>query len=125
MEQRYPKSTICLAHQLAEDQTSPIGLVCRQCKRRLYTQPPAGVCRSFWESQPAAYTLEREPCFVYSLMWDDYRIRSLHPPESNEDLRGERVKSTTYQAAPVDDPPPAWLEDFRIERDWLGDEDDA
>jgi hypothetical protein len=37
---------------------------------------------SFWESQPVAYTLEREPCFAYSLLWEDYRIRSLHLPEA-------------------------------------------
>lgn len=38
---------------------------------------------SFWESQPVAYRLDREPCFVYSLKWDDFRIRSLHLPEND------------------------------------------
>jgi hypothetical protein len=33
---------------------------------------------SFWESQPAAYTLDRQPCFVYTLRWANYQIRSLH-----------------------------------------------
>lgn len=36
---------------------------------------------SFWESQPVAFSLDREPCFVYSLMWENYRIRSVHLPD--------------------------------------------
>lgn len=66
---------------------SPIGLVCPECKRRLYTEPPTGVMRTFWESQPAAWSLDREPCFVYTLLWDDWRIRSLHPAGDEFDLR--------------------------------------
>lgn len=67
---------------------SKAGLVCPECKRRLYLDPPQGKCRTFWESQPVAYSLDRKPCFVYSLMWDDYRIRSLHPADSETDPRG-------------------------------------
>jgi hypothetical protein len=82
----------CLAHQLWEDQMSPVGLVCPLCKQRLYANPPRGRCRSFWESQPGAYSPEGNPCFIYSLMWDDFRIRSLHPPESHDDPRGRFVR---------------------------------
>lgn len=66
---------------------SPVGLVCAACKCRLYTQPPTGPLRTFWESQPGAWTPDREPCFVYSLLWDDFRIRSLHPAGAEFDLR--------------------------------------
>jgi len=85
--------TRCLTHQLDEDQMSPVGLVCPQCKQRLYTEPPRGRCLTFWESQPAAYSAEGEPCFVYTLRWDDFRIRSLHPPDSQDDPRGKAVRS--------------------------------
>ncbi len=71
---------------------SPVGLVCPQCKQKLYTDPPRGRCLSFWESQPAAYSAEGEPCFVYTLVWDDFRIRSLHAPESQDDPRGRRIR---------------------------------
>ena len=77
----------CLEHQAAEDQMSPYGLVCPQCKRRLYTHPPVGPLRTFWESQPGAWTVDRQPCFVYSLLWDDFRIRSLHPAGDAFDVR--------------------------------------
>jgi hypothetical protein len=118
-------TTLCLTHQLVEDQTSPVGLVCRQCKQRLDTHPPTGRCRSFWESQPAAYSMARKPCFVYSLMWDDFRIRSLHPPNSQNDPRGEKVKELPALTTSDDDsaPRPAWLDDFRIEREQLNDFD--
>lgn len=92
MEQHGPIRTRCLVHQLLEDQMSPVGLVCPACKQRLYTRPPRGRCRSFWESQPEAYGLYGQPCFVYTLMWDDFRIRSLHPPESHDDPRGRFVR---------------------------------
>ena len=36
---------------------------------------------SFWESQPGAYTLDGRPLFIYTLLWDNYRIRSLHFPD--------------------------------------------
>ncbi|QDU48875.1 hypothetical protein [Gimesia panareensis] len=75
-------TTICLEHQAAETQATPHGTVCPRCKQRLYTNPPQGNLMSFWESQPVAFTLEREPCFAYSLLWEDYRIRSLHLPDS-------------------------------------------
>jgi len=39
---------------------------------------------SFWESQPVAYSLDRKPLFAYTLMWDDFRIRSLHPPDDDD-----------------------------------------
>lgn len=73
--------TICLEHQHAEDQATPFGMVCPSCKRRLYTNPPQGNLMSFWESQPVAFSLDREPCFVYSLIWENYRIRSVHLPD--------------------------------------------
>jgi hypothetical protein len=117
-------TTLCLTHQLVEDQASPVGLVCRQCKLLLYTQPPAGRCRSFWESQPAAYSMTRKPCFVYSLMWDDFRIRSLHPPNSQNDPRGKKAQAMPAQVADSDDSTPnALLDDFRIEREQLNDSD--
>lgn len=77
----------CLEHQADEDQMSPVGLVCPECKQRLYTRPPAGRMRTCWESQPAAWSLDREPCFVYTLLWDDWRIRSLHAAGDEFDLR--------------------------------------
>lgn len=81
----------CLTHQLPEDQASLIGPVCRHCKQRLYVSPPQGVCRSYWESQPEAFTLEGEPCFVYTLVWDDFRIRTLHPPGTEFDVRSQNA----------------------------------
>lgn len=49
---------------------------------------------SFWESQPVAYTLEREPCFAYSLLWENFRIRSLHLPDaSTADEPAKQLKS--------------------------------
>ncbi|QDU43420.1 hypothetical protein Mal52_18940 [Symmachiella dynata] len=87
MKQEFPHVTHCLTHQRPEDQTSMLGLVCVECKHRLYAAPPSGNRRSFWESQPAAYSLDRRPCFVYTLMWDDFRIRSLHAAESVVDAR--------------------------------------
>jgi hypothetical protein len=78
----------CLEHQAVEDQMSPIGLVCPCCKHRLYVSPPQGRCRSFWESQPAARSMDRQPRFVYTLIWDDFRIRSLHAPGVDTDPRG-------------------------------------
>lgn len=77
------QKTFCLEHQLIEDQATPVGLVCPQCKHRLYTDPPQGNLMSFWESQPVAYQLDREPCFAYSLMWENFRIRSLHLPAND------------------------------------------
>lgn len=79
MEHLFPEYTQCLAHQLPEDQSSPAGLVCPLCKQRLYVSPPRGRGFSCWESQPGAYTLTGEPCFVYTIVWEDFRIRSLHP----------------------------------------------
>lgn len=76
-------TTICLEHQRVENQATPIGMVCPDCKRRLYTNPPQGNLMSFWESQPVAYKLDREPCFAYSLMWENFRIRSIHLPEND------------------------------------------
>src|SRR5882724_9088166 len=89
----------CLEHQAPEDQMSPAGLVCPECKQRLYTQPPIGPLRTFWESQPGAWTVDREPCFVYSLLWDDYRIRSLHAVGEEFDVRSRHapVELTAHQ----------------------------
>lgn len=83
-----PLYAICLEHQAPEDQMSPIGLVCPSCKHRLYVSPPRATCRSFWESQPAAWSLDRQPCFVYTIRWDDFLIRTLHAPGIESDLRG-------------------------------------
>ena len=80
-------TTRCLTHQLPEDQMTPIGLVCCRCKQRLYVRPPAGRCMAYWESQPGAYSFAGAPCFVYTLRWEDFVIRSLHPPESAVDHR--------------------------------------
>ncbi|MEX1232473.1 MAG: hypothetical protein WEB58_19660 [Planctomycetaceae bacterium] len=93
-------TTYCLTHFLPEDQTSTVGLVCPRCKQRLYTQPPQGHCRSFWESQPAAYSPRREPCFVYTLLWDDFRIRSLHPPDDTFDTRSQNRTPAGRTAKP-------------------------
>ncbi len=71
-------TTYCLEHQLAEDHPSPRGLVCPQCYARLMQSPPLGECSGYWESQPAAYTVRGEPCWVYRLNWFDFQIRSLH-----------------------------------------------
>ncbi|WP_417380477.1 hypothetical protein [Gimesia sp.] len=78
-----PQKTICLDHQREEDQATPFGMVCPECKHRLYTNPPRGNLMSFWESQPVAFSLDHEPCFAYSLMWENYRIRSIHLPDQN------------------------------------------
>lgn len=90
--------THCLTHQLTEDQTSPIGLVCPRCKQRLYADPPLGRCVSYWESQPEAYSLRGDPCFVYTLVWDDFRIRSLHPPHAESDDRSRNRVEVQWQA---------------------------
>jgi hypothetical protein len=82
------KTTICLEHQHIEDQATPVGMVCPQCKHRLYTNPPEGNLMSYWESQPVAYTLKREPCFAYTLNWEGFRIRSIQLPQ--EDLVAQK-----------------------------------
>lgn len=115
MEFSNDQFTYCLLHQRIEDQMSPIGLVCDCCKEKIYTDPPSGNCISYWESQPGAYSLNRDPCFIYTLIWDNYRIRSLHPPESNEDSRSLN--------RPVENPikpefeGPSWLDDFFREQE--------
>ena len=90
----FPAFTQCLTHQQPEDQMSLLGLVCPRCKQRLYVDPPSGRCQSYWESQPAAYTLDRRPCFVYTLVWNDFRIRSLYAADSDSDLRGSLIALT-------------------------------
>ena len=68
--------------------------------------------------------MKRKPCFVYSLMWDDYRIRSLHPPNSQDDPRGEKAKAVPTQVADGNDSTTnTWIDDFRIEREQLNDSD--
>jgi hypothetical protein len=84
----FPRVAQCLTHQRPEDQMTPLGLVCPDCKQRLYLAPPTGRCQSFWESQPGANALRGEPCWVYTLVWDDFRIRSLHPAHVENDIRG-------------------------------------
>lgn len=63
---------------------------------------------AFWESQPVAYTLDRQPCFAYTLVWENFRIRSLHPAESESDNRAERVSKLQGRHSP----PENWLDDF-------------
>ena len=79
---------------------SRVGIVCPECKQRLYLNPPQGRCRSFWESQPVAYSLDRSPCFVFSLNWDDFQIRSLHPAGSDADPRGALIREQYEIPAP-------------------------
>jgi len=106
MKQEFPHVTHCLTHQRPEDQTSMIGLVCVECKHRLYAVPPSGNRRGIWESQPAAYTLDRRPCFVYTLMWDDFRIRSLHAAESTVDARSPLHADNSESSPPNSFYPP-------------------
>lgn len=104
--------TWCLTHQQPEDQATPLGLVCPECKQRLYVDPPAGRCFSCWESQPPAYSLTGEPLFVYTLIWDDFRIRSLHEADAEFDLRSQNAPRESVVRAPH------WLgrsENFREE----------
>ncbi len=75
-----------------------VGRVCTECKRRLNAQPPRGSMRGWWESQPAAYTPDGRPCFVYTLSWDDFRIRSLHGAESNVDERSPQQERGPQEA---------------------------
>lgn len=84
--------THCLTHQLPEDQATPLGLVCRECCARLNESPPEGERRGFWESQPGAYATDGRPCWVFSLLWDDFRIRSLHPAEAAAPARSRVVQ---------------------------------
>lgn len=74
----HESETFCLEHQRPEDRASSRGLVCAECHVRLSEAPPRGGISSYWESQPAAYTLQGDPCWVYTLVWSDFRIRSLH-----------------------------------------------
>ena len=74
----HESETFCLEHQRPEDRPSSRGLLCAECHARLIEAPPQGAICSYWESQPAAYTLQGDPCWVYTLVWSDFRIRSLH-----------------------------------------------
>lgn len=104
MDAARPQFTHCLHHQLPEDQASTLGLVCALCKHRLYAYPPQGECRSYWLGQPGAYSLTREPCFIYVLSWDDFEIRSLHPAGSNEDHRSAKVRAAHSSPATAPEP---------------------
>lgn len=102
----FPIRTWCLAHQLPEDQPSSVGLVCPECKRRLTGDPPRGRCLGFWETQPALRTGHEEPRPIFTLVWDDFRIRSLHPPRDidvEELLREaeELSRSLTVSQPPI------------------------
>jgi hypothetical protein len=79
--------TVCLVHQLPEDQPSSLGLICRECKLRLQAVMPQGRCRSFWESQPVIRN--GDPCAVFTLAWDNFQIRSLHPSTAWDELERE------------------------------------
>ncbi len=70
-------SSYCLNHQLPETGTSPVGLVCACCKFLIYTRPDTGKPVAYWESQPGAYTLDRQPVFVYVRQINGIQIRSL------------------------------------------------
>lgn len=86
--------SFCLEHQRPEDRPSSRGLVCTECLARLINLPPQGAVSSYWESQPAAYTLQKEPCWVYTLAWDDFRIRSLHwNSQQGLELRGMSLQA--------------------------------
>jgi hypothetical protein len=105
--------THCLVHQLPETHASLVGLVCPHCKRQLYADPPQGPCLAFWESQPGAYSLSHEPCFVYVLAWENMVIRSLHPAGSHDDFRGARARQQAARveeanANPFDIDPEGW-----------------
>lgn len=67
----------CLTHQLPETCTSPVGPACPCCKRLLYTEMDASSLRSYWESQPGAYTLDHSPLFVYVRQSGAIELRSL------------------------------------------------
>ena len=97
---QHNRYTWCIAHQRTEDQATPWGLVCPDCKRRLYLAPPSGRCFSCWESQPVAFALDGRPQFVYTLIWDDFRIRSLHAADSEIDLRSQNAPREAGIAAP-------------------------
>lgn len=79
--------TVCLVHQLLEDQPSSLGLICRECKQRLQCEAPHGRCLSFWESQPVLSN--GDPCAVFTLVWENFQIRSLHPTTAWDDLERE------------------------------------
>lgn len=70
-------SSYCLHHQLPETGTSPAGPVCPRCKALVYTRPDTGKSAAYWESQPGAYTLDRQPVFVYVRQINGISIRSL------------------------------------------------
>jgi hypothetical protein len=89
----------CLTHQLVEDQASMVGLVCRLCKEHLDALPPRGRPLRFWESQPAAFSAAGEPCFVYTILWEDYRIRSLHPPHADDAARRQEAYADLLELA--------------------------
>ena len=108
MPTEFPRFTQCLAHQLPESQPSPLGLVCPICKHRMRVTPPTGKRMAFWESQPGAYFLNGDPCFIFTLIWDDFRIRSLHPAGSDTDPRARRIPiaAESREADWHDDLPP-------------------
>ena len=68
---------------------------------------------SYWESQPEVYTAEGEPCFVFTLVWDDFRIRSLHPPDSDTDKRADKVREQEEQRLEEEQD---WLKMLKFER---------
>lgn len=84
-------ATRCLEHQLPEDRPSPLGLICRECRTRLQRDPPSGPCFGYWESQPVL--CDGDACSVFTLAWDNFRIRSLHPTTALDEL--ERMALNT------------------------------
>lgn len=85
--------TRCLEHRLPEDQPSPFGLICRKCHSRFVHDPPRGPCRGFWERQPVLS--DGEPCSVFTLTWDNFQIRSLHPSTALDELERLALESLT------------------------------
>ena len=69
----------CLEHHRIADQATPWGMVCPDCKRRLYTAEVEP--RRFWLSQPEAYTLDGRPRFVSVIRLGDEQLRTLATPE--------------------------------------------
>ena len=75
---------------------------------------------SYWESQPEVYTAEGEPCFVFAMVWDNFRIRSLHPPDSDTDKRAEKVREREEKRWEQEQ---EWLQMLKQERWELSDFD--
>lgn len=83
-----PRS-LCLDHQVFENQATPAGMMCEVCKQLYYTHSHSQPLRVTWESQPQAYSLRRSPCFVQRRSLGDLTIRSLHPPDESAETKDQ------------------------------------